>query len=467
MYYDKSGCMKLIESIEDVYCILKTVSHIDPNYIDKVTDIKLGTTNRGQQKLEFNADNKSVLVIWYPKKKEQLYYCIDNVNQGYANNIFDILDKLFVKSESFNVKLESKNTSYTLKGKINNKDYDIAYDNNFSNLKKLKNELYSCHSHIEMWIEDENRNKKEELAHIHKCEMYNMKELKEAYDIWDNSSKTIETNLKVTDKNEFGNKLKENYNKLEEVSRNELLVKAKSQTITRYNKAAGYRGFNIVDIDTTGVLVNDALRITCRVGDYFDTVELQNILYWVETYAERNKDRQINTKTVTKALMDAIDAMDIKVDCSCSDWRYRFAFQATKFKYKYGKPENRPAKITNPNDYGSLCKHLISMLGNKRWLQQVTATFMDFIVERIEEINRYLKLKDDKQLTLPNELARRNAKAGYYAKVFDKVDKDEKENEDNNEEQEQQDNVENNEQDEQNVNQQQNNTEEERNNDAT
>ena len=206
MYYDKSGCMKLIESIEDVYCILKTVSHIDPNYIDKVTDIKLGTTNRGQQKLEFNADNKSVLVIWYPKKKEQLYYCIDNVNQGYANNIFDILDKLFVKSESFNVKLESKNTSYTLKGKINNRDYDIAYDNNFSNLKKLKNELYSCHSHIEMWIEDENRNKKEELAHIHKCEMYNMKELKEAYDIWDNSSKTIETNLKVTDKNEFRNK---------------------------------------------------------------------------------------------------------------------------------------------------------------------------------------------------------------------------------------------------------------------
>ena len=210
--------------------------------------------------------------------------------------------------------------------------------------------------------------------------------------------------------------------KLQEVSRNELLAKSKKQTITRYNKSAGYKGFSIVDIDTTSVLTTDSLRVTCRVGDYWDTVELEDILYWVQFYAEQNPNNQINTKVVTKAIMDAIDAMTIKVDCSCPDFIYRFAYMATKLGYKYGKPETRPAKITNPNDYGSMCKHLIAMLSNKKWLQQVTATFMDFLEKRIEEVNRYLRVKFGEELTLPNEQARQMAKQGAYTKWANRLE---------------------------------------------
>lgn len=104
---------------------------------------------------------------------------------------------------------------------------------------------------------------------------------------------------------------------LNEASRNELLALAKSQTITRYNKSASYKGFTIVDIDTTTVFKNDTIVITCRVGDYFDTVELQDILIWIQMEAERNPNNQINTKVVTQALMEAIDALEIKVDCTC------------------------------------------------------------------------------------------------------------------------------------------------------
>lgn len=213
--------------------------------------------------------------------------------------------------------------------------------------------------------------------------------------------------------------------RLDEVSRNELLAKSKRQTITRYNKAAGYKGFSIIDIDTTSVLTTDSLRVTCRVGDYYDTVEVEDILYWVQFYAEQNENNQINTKVVTKAIMDAIDAMNIKVDCTCGDFVYRFAYMATKMGYKYGKPENRPANITNPNDYGAMCKHLISMLSNKKWLQQVTGTFMDYLEKRIVEVNRYLRVRPGEELTLPNELARKNAKAGFYSKVFKDVEDEE------------------------------------------
>lgn len=233
--------------------------------------------------------------------------------------------------------------------------------------------------------------------------------------------------------------LKENKNllnkdKLEEVSRNDMLAKAKSQTITRYNKAPGYKGFSIVDIDTTSVFTTNSLRVTCRVGDYWDTVEMENILYWIQVEAEKNPNYQINTKGITAAIMNSIDGMDIKVDCTCPDFKYRFAYMATKFGYKYGKPENREAKITNPNDYGSICKHLISMLSNKKWLQQVTSTVMDFIVKRIDDVNKFLRVKEGEELTLPNELARQNAKKGFYTKLFGKDDANNEQDEENNEE---------------------------------
>ena len=233
----------------------------------------------------------------------------------------------------------------------------------------------------------------------------------------------------LNENRKFGNK-----NKLEEVSRNDMLAKAKSQTITRYNKAPGYKGFSIVDIDTTSVFTTNSLRVTCRVGDYWDTVEMENILYWIQVEAEKNPNHQINTKGITAAIMNSIDGMDIKVDCTCPDFKYRFAYMATKLGYKYGKPENREAKITNPNDYGSICKHLISMLSNKKWLQQVTSTVMDFIVKRIDDVNKFLRVKEGEELTLPNELARQNAKKGFYTKLFGKDDANNEQNEENNEE---------------------------------
>lgn len=216
-----------------------------------------------------------------------------------------------------------------------------------------------------------------------------------------------------------------NPTKLEEASRNELLALTKSQTITRYNKAAGYKGFSIVDIDTSMLLRDDTITVTCRVGDYYDTVQLMDILIWIQMEAERNETNQVNTKNITQALMEAIDALEIKVNCTCGDWQYRFAYQATVLDYKYGKPENRPAKITNPNNYGALCKHLTSMLSNKKWLQQVTGSIMDWMVKHIDEVNKYLRVKEGQELTLPNELARQNAKIGFYSKLFKDKLKDE------------------------------------------
>lgn len=108
-----------------------------------------------------------------------------------------------------------------------------------------------------------------------------------------------------------------NKEKLEEVSRNELLAKTKGETITRYKKSAQYKGFSLVDIDINNLLRNNTVVLVCRVGDYLDYIQLEDVLYWIQIVAEKSTNRQINNKVVTEALMNAIDGMDIKVDCEC------------------------------------------------------------------------------------------------------------------------------------------------------
>ena len=164
--------------------------------------------------------------------------------------------------------------------------------------------------------------------------------------------------------------------KLQEASRNELLALTKSQTVTRYNKSEEYKGFSIRDIKTDEIFSKDMLVIVCRVGDYEDIVALEDILIWVQMCAEQSTStkNQINSKVVTQAIMNSIDGMDILVNCSCPDWKYRFAYMATQLGYKYGEPQNERNKYhkTNKENYGALCKHLTALLSNKRWLSKIT-----------------------------------------------------------------------------------------------
>ena len=70
-----------------------------------------------------------------------------------------------------------------------------------------------------------------------------------------------------------------------------------------------------------------------------------------------------------------------------------------------------------------LCKHLTAVLSNKRWLQQVTSRFVDWLIANLDDVNKYLRLQGDKQLTAPNAEARALGKKGSYKKWIDRVDR--------------------------------------------
>ena len=92
------------------------------------------------------------------------------------------------------------------------------------------------------------------------------------------------------------------------------------------------------------------------------------------------------------------------------------------FGYKYGTPENRPAKIRNPNDIGALCKHLTSLLSNKRWLQQITSILMDYVIDNIDRVNQFLRRQYGKEFTTPDKELRQLGKQGVYKKFTNRQD---------------------------------------------
>lgn len=70
-----------------------------------------------------------------------------------------------------------------------------------------------------------------------------------------------------------------------------------------------------------------------------------------------------------------------------------------------------------------ICKHLIALLSNKRWLQQVTSRFVDWLVENLDQVNEYLRLPEDRKLTAPDVEARQRGKQASYSKWADRVER--------------------------------------------
>ena len=195
----------------------------------------------------------------------------------------------------------------------------------------------------------------------------------------------------------------------------------------RWDRASGYKGFSISDIDFSTIFKDNSLAVVFNVGDYKAVVELEDILYWIQLVAEERETRDgnanVTAQVVAQAFSNALDGMYIKVDCSCADFLYRFSYQATVYGYKYLggavqglgeiQPDPNVDKRANAENRGAMCKHLYAILSNKNWVNQIVPRFMDWLNDNIKKVNYYLNLSGDNQLTVPGregtELARRNA----------------------------------------------------------
>ncbi|WP_299994592.1 hypothetical protein [uncultured Clostridium sp.] len=90
---------------------------------------------------------------------------------------------------------------------------------------------------------------------------------------------------------------------------------------------------------------------------------------------------------------------------NCADFKYRFAYVASKGSYKYGKKEMRPADVRNPNDdKGSFCKHLLSVLSNKSWMTKVATTVNDWL--QMKDVYEIRELLHYDEANMPSDISR-------------------------------------------------------------
>jgi hypothetical protein len=176
---------------------------------------------------------------------------------------------------------------------------------------------------------------------------------------------------------------------LNEDSRSKLLTKSKQSKkgMQRFKRRVKSRVANTVkqynSIDMNKLFKQDILTVDIHVNgetdDYEVKISFGGFLMILKDQLEKQEGK-FNLKAVTRALVIGFNKDDVYIHCSCPDWKYRYAYYATRNQLNSGAPENRPSNITNPNDtLGSGCKHVLLVLSNTSWILKVASTIFNYV----------------------------------------------------------------------------------------
>lgn len=123
--------------------------------------------------------------------------------------------------------------------------------------------------------------------------------------------------------------------------------RAKKQPIYAYYKGIAKSGLIKFDV-TSGTIKGKMYRVNVWVTD-------------TKGFAKDLNDAYLHKRKVSLAkLMNDFFKRDIKVSCTCPDYKYRWKYTAYKFNFGITK-ELRPALIRNPNNKRCVCKHILAM----------------------------------------------------------------------------------------------------------
>ena len=191
-------------------------------------------------------------------------------------------------------------------------------------------------------------------------------------------------------KNKTKDTLDEQY--LVEVTRQQLLnlgknsAKYKGKNTSRWTAKAKCSVANTVrdynQIDMNKFWKEDILKFIVKVkgetDNYEVTVEFSKLSQKIQGYVKAAKN-QFNRDIVTKALMNALSSSDVKISCTCNDFKYRISYWSSKEGAKSGEQETRAANITNPsNNLGLCCKHILAVLNNVQWMRNVASVIVNY-----------------------------------------------------------------------------------------
>lgn len=171
---------------------------------------------------------------------------------------------------------------------------------------------------------------------------------------------------------------------LNEVTRWEIIRKSQRESPMRFKKMKLYKAKDFNNVDFESLFTTDTFTWKSRVGNYIVTISFEgafsNLYTEVGSWSGKNRWKRIDLKLLTKCLSKSLDEDDLYIDCSCSDFLYRFSWWATQADAKYGVQQNRPPRVRNvKNNQGFCCKHLLAVLYGKRWVPAAAKAWLQYI----------------------------------------------------------------------------------------
>ena len=191
------------------------------------------------------------------------------------------------------------------------------------------------------------------------------------------------------------NECLELYNKtiLNEATRNQLIAKSKTadtyagKKTNRWTAKSDCSIANTVQdynkIDMNSLWKDDVLSFDVKVqgktNDYLVGVELNNILSRLQNKIASNNNK-LDITSIYEGLMQGINSSDLKISCTCPDYKYRLKYYASKNGFNKGTDETRSSDKTNPNDTkGAACKHILAVLNNIEWLRKIASVINNYV----------------------------------------------------------------------------------------
>lgn len=156
---------------------------------------------------------------------------------------------------------------------------------------------------------------------------------------------------------------------------------------TRYQKRvkskvkANVNNLNKIDFNKLfkDNIVSVNLEVQGETDTYTVTVAFGGFLDRLKTELKRNKE-ELNLKIVIRALLNAFNSDNVKVRCTCDDFKYRQSYYLSVEGNIAGEKETRPSDITNPNnDLGDGCKHIMLVLSNQSWVIKLASVIFNYI----------------------------------------------------------------------------------------
>lgn len=173
------------------------------------------------------------------------------------------------------------------------------------------------------------------------------------------------------------------FTRFNEYTITDLLKRAKSDDPKRFaRRTQSKEKWQLWRVGMQELNLTDDLYLYFKVRDYRVSVVFVKFKPVLDKYLNGRFSGD-TTKVINRALAYAVKNCHVLVKCECSDFKYRFAYMATKKKYGFDTNEDRPSNITNPDLKGGQCKHLIAILNQpSKWLPYVVPAIRDYVKNR-------------------------------------------------------------------------------------